>query len=344
MSEDANNPAHTDVAMFIDWENMHGFIRGKANVSALREVAESYGRFVLARAYADWREPRFQADSLLLYKIGFEPVYVAAGFKNNADVKLATDCIHYAYNYPHVGIFILVTGDGDFIHVASTLRPLGKKVIVIAQSSNASNRFGDLVDTLLIYDEDVNPSSNNTQQASRASKSQPRNLDDVFEQITKIAQEGGDKPVLLTNVKQKLIRAYGGFDERQYGFDKFKDLVKAGAKKSLFTLNTAGLRDWLTLAKTPTASNINELPDEIDEVFKDVLQIIQRIPQKEILLSIIKSELIDKYGGFDESVYGYSQFKELMQEGDKQNFFTVGRKDKQNYYVTLNSNKRQPGP
>lgn len=50
------NPARADVAMFIDWENMHGFIRGKANVSALREVAEGYGRLVLARAYADWRE------------------------------------------------------------------------------------------------------------------------------------------------------------------------------------------------------------------------------------------------------------------------------------------------
>ena len=47
-----------DVAMFIDWENMHGFIRGKANISALREVAEGYGRFVLAKAYADWRERR----------------------------------------------------------------------------------------------------------------------------------------------------------------------------------------------------------------------------------------------------------------------------------------------
>ena len=30
-----------DVAMFIDWENMHGFIGDKANLSALREVAES---------------------------------------------------------------------------------------------------------------------------------------------------------------------------------------------------------------------------------------------------------------------------------------------------------------
>ncbi|HMQ51579.1 MAG TPA: hypothetical protein PKE64_05000 [Anaerolineae bacterium] len=44
---------------FIDWENMHGAIRGKANISALREVAASYGRLVLAKAYADWREIRY---------------------------------------------------------------------------------------------------------------------------------------------------------------------------------------------------------------------------------------------------------------------------------------------
>ena len=42
---DADSQAgKNDVTMFIDWENMHGFIRGKANISALREVAESYRR------------------------------------------------------------------------------------------------------------------------------------------------------------------------------------------------------------------------------------------------------------------------------------------------------------
>lgn len=42
MAEAAHLAGSSDVAMFIDWENMHGCIRGKANISALREVAESY--------------------------------------------------------------------------------------------------------------------------------------------------------------------------------------------------------------------------------------------------------------------------------------------------------------
>ena len=92
-----------------------------------------------------------------LYQIGFEPVYVPSGNKNNVDVKLATDCIDCAYRHSNIEIFILMSGDGDFLHVVSTLRPLGRKVIVVAQSNNASARLGDLVDTLLIYDKDVEP-------------------------------------------------------------------------------------------------------------------------------------------------------------------------------------------
>ncbi len=186
--EEVLTQSPVDVAMFIDWENMHGFIRGKANISALREVAEGYGRLVLAKAYADWRESRFQQDSLVLYKIGFEPVYVPAGFKNNVDVKLATDCIDFAYKHPNIGVFILVTGDGDFIHVVSALRPLGKRVIVIAQSNNASSRLGDLVDTLLIYDQDVNPSSSPAPTRSAKVKN-GKKLEDVYKKIVTLLKQ-----------------------------------------------------------------------------------------------------------------------------------------------------------
>ncbi len=329
-----NNPP--DVAMFIDWENMHGFIRGKANISALREVAEGYGRLVLAKAYADWREPRFQQDSLVLYKIGFEPVYVPAGFKNNVDVKLATDCIDFAYKHPNIEIFILVTGDGDFVHVVSALRPLGKSVIVVAQSSNASSRLGDLVDTLLIYNQDVNPSS--TDNGSNVSRIKSgKKPDEVFKKIVAILKKEEGSPLLLTNVKQQLLRAYGGkFDERAYGFDKFKALIKQGAKDGYFVLNTAGLRDWLTLPQQDKRKHNAELPDEADDVFLEIVSIIKKSKQSQVYLSVIKQALTDKYGGFDESVYGFNQFKQMMEEGERQGFYELGN-DKQSYFASLKS-------
>jgi len=329
--------AGIDVAMFIDWENMHGFIRGKANVSALREVAEGYGRLVLAKAYADWREHRFQQDSLVLYKIGVEPVYVPAGFKNNVDVKLATDCIDIAYKHPKIGAFILVTGDGDFIHVATALRPLGKKVVVIAQSNNASSRLGDLVDTLLIYDQDVVPARNavSSRTPPRKSQAAPAHPDEVFQDIVEIIQREPDAPILLTNVKQKLIRAYGSFDQKQYGFDKFKAMMEMGAEKGYFVINTAGLRDWLTLPQDDTQSTRVELPAELEQVFSQVAEIIKSSQQPRALLSFIKNALIQRYGRFDESVYGYNRFKQMMEEGERLGYFKLGVNEKQIDYAAL---------
>jgi uncharacterized protein (TIGR00288 family) len=314
--------ARVDVAMFIDWENMHGFIRGKANVSALREVAEGYGRLVLARAYADWREERFQQDSLVLYKIGFEPVYVPSGFKNNVDVKLSTDCIDFAYRYPNINCFILVTGDGDFIHTVAALRPLGKQVIVIAQSNNASGRLGDLVDTLLIYNRDVNPTPV-APTAQISIKQMPPNVDDVYHEISAVMKEDKGSPILLTQVKDKLIRIYGSFDQTKYGFEKFKDLMKDGEAKGFFVVNTAGLRDWLTLPQIDTTAMKEELPAELDSVFRDIVDIIRTSNQPKALLSYIKYMLVKKFGGFDESVYGYNQFKQMMAEGERLGYFTL---------------------
>ena len=332
--------ANPDVAMFIDWENMHGFIRGKANISALREVAEGYGRLVLAKAYADWRESRFQQDSLVLYKIGVEPVYVPAGFKNNTDVKLASDCIDFAYKHPNIGVFILVTGDGDFIHVATILRPLGKKVIVIAQSSNASNRLGDLVDTLLIYDQDVNPVTPAAPAEMPPPKrpKAPKKPDEVYKEIADLMakEEGG--PILLTNVKQKLIRAYGSFAQQDYGFEKFKDMIEVGVQKGYFVLNTAGLRDWLTLPQEDTQAAHNELPDEVKELFQEIAAIIRSSSQSRPFLSVVKHALSQKYGGFDESVYGYNQFKQMMEEGERLGYFKLGVTDKQADYAYLPQN------
>ena len=321
----------TDVAMFIDWENMHGFIRGKANISALREVAEGYGRLVLAKAYADWREQRFQRDSQVLYTMGIEPVYVPTGYKNNADLKLATDCIDLAYRNPSIETYILVTGDGDFVHVATALRPRGKKVIVIAQSNNASTRLGDLVDTLLIYDVDVDPPkvADSPSQPPPAHVLPAENAEEVFQQIVKMIEQEANSLILLTQVKMKLIALYGQFDQHLYGFEKFKSMMELGESKGYFSLHTAGLRDWLTLPQQNHKPST--IPEELEGIFKEIVEILKASKRDTALFPYIKDSLLQKYGGFDESIYGYSQFKQLMQEGANLGYFKIEPDDQAGY-------------
>ncbi|GAB4453349.1 MAG: hypothetical protein Kow00120_23310 [Anaerolineae bacterium] len=102
-----------------------------------------------------------------------------------------------------------------------------------------------------------------------------------------------------------------------------------------FVLNTAGLRDWLTLPQEDTLTANVELPDEIGRVFDEVVEVIRASAQPQALLSHVKMELIRRFGGFDESVYGYSQFKQMMEEGARRGFFVLGVNDRLVDYAML---------
>ena len=141
--------------------------------------------------------------------------------------------------------------------------------------------------------------------------------------------------MLLAHVKQKLIRTYGSFDQNEYGFVKFKAMIEAGVQAGYFALNTAGLRDWLTLPHKETRAMETNLPDNIDLLFQEIVTMVKASTQSQILLSTIKQSLIKKYGGFDESVYGYNRLKELMQEGERLGYFSIGRNDKEIDFVAL---------
>lgn len=160
---------NSDVALLVDWENLKFSLaqRGRApTVDTLREAAERFGRVVYARAYADWEDDQHRGDPSKLYTAGLEPVYVLAKhyqdpasgevrIKNSVDVKLAADCIEASHLLPNVGTFIIVSGDNDFLHIVNTLRPRGKKVVVIGVSWTTAAHLTQQADEVLYYDLDL---------------------------------------------------------------------------------------------------------------------------------------------------------------------------------------------
>ncbi len=170
MREMENGSATGDVALLVDWENLKFSLaqrERKPNVTALRSAAERFGRIVYACAYADWQDPVHSGDPASLYMAGLEPVYVltrryaeASGeirIKNSVDVKLAADCIEASHQFPNIGTYIIVTGDHGFLHVVNTLRPHGKRVVIIGVSWTTSSQLTEQADVVLYYDLDVEP-------------------------------------------------------------------------------------------------------------------------------------------------------------------------------------------
>jgi len=275
----------TDVALFIDWENFKISLavgHRTPNVSALKEEVSNHGRVVIAKAYADWvtRAPelrgasQFLNDPPSLYAAGIEPVFVptrapspnatnangmrTGRIKNSVDVKMTADCIEIAHSYPNIGTYVLVSGDSDFIHVVNALRTMGKHVVVIGISWSTSRRLADQVDTLVLYDVDVDPPAPTEAAApSTAPAAEPvpdrtsaDNLDDMvraIEEIIRDERKAGGNP-LLTSIKQRLVRRYPEFDEKKLGYSGFKRLMARVAQNGNVRLITAGLVDWAIMA------------------------------------------------------------------------------------------------
>jgi len=293
--------AREDVALFLDWENIKSSLsdHGLApNVSSLREAAEEFGRLVVARAYADWQDAWLRGDPPNLYAAGIEPVYVptrvfgARGAilperrKNSVDVKLAADCIECCHAYPHIRTFILVSGDGDFVHVVNILRPYGKRVVVIGASWSFSAYLRETVDQVLYYDRDVEPLT------PQPLLSTPTNggveLDRIFALIVEIIREGRLKDrALLTWIKDELAQRIEGFDHKRYGFAKFKALMLEAERRGYIKVATYGLVDWAYLPHVHLASPEVEqvpadagaaekvAPDSGDEEARRISELIQ---------------------------------------------------------------------
>ena len=285
-------PTGDDVALFLDWENFKISLatgRRAPNVSALKEEVSNLGRVVVAKAYADWvtRTPeirgasQFINDPPALYAAGIEPVYVPTrlyhggtgsphgrhvSVKNSVDVKMTADCIECAHSYPNIGTFVLVSGDSDFIHVVNTLRAMGKHVVVIGVSWATSRRLADQVDGLILYDVDIDPVTapepvpvDNGRVPPRSSSATRPELAAVIHEIEEIVRserQAGGTP-LLTSIKQRLMRRYPGFDEKQLGYSGFKKLMARVAQEGNIKLTTAGLVDWATMADEPAPSEID---------------------------------------------------------------------------------------
>ena len=271
-----------DVALFIDWENFKISLAAgnrNPNLTSLKEEVANQGRMVVAKAYADWvtRAPelrgasQFFNDPPSLYAAGIEPVFVptripstqqssANGMrtyrvKNSVDVKMTADCIECAHSYPNIGTFVLVSGDSDFLHVVNALRTMGKHVVIIGVSWSTSRRLADQVDSLLLYDKDVDPIA--PQPAvlpQHANPTEAQNevpeLADVIKGIEEIIRDeraAGGQP-LLTAIKQRMMRRFPNFDEKKLGFSGFKKLMARAAEGGNIKLVHSGLVDWAILA------------------------------------------------------------------------------------------------
>lgn len=260
----ASENGQREIALMLDWENIRFGLQQRnlvPNISAIKDEAQSLGRVVVARAYADFQNYTMSNDPRRLYAAGIEPVYVPGrnyddgrGFsqsnlrKNSVDIKLTADCVEFCHRYPNIDAYVLVSGDGDFIHLVNSLRPYGKFVAIVALSWSASPRLTESADWVRFYDIDVEPSL----QREPSAHADPPSMDemaDVFETIRDIVTSQ-NRPLVLAALKPLLTQRMGDIDEGNFGYVKFKPLVMDAQDAGYVRVVTEGLVDWVLPADT----------------------------------------------------------------------------------------------
>ena len=214
---DPDLPSRGQVALLIDFENLVRSVDTEdVDCEAVFRLADEYGRVLVANAYADWRMKdvnQYQAD---LYGLGIELVHVlgqrrGAVIKNAVDVKMAVDAVSLMSTLPHIDVYVIVSGDRDFIHVLKELRRRGKTVIGVSPDKAVSTDFSSLCDRFLRYE-------------ALTSTVELEGVESVAEVRAKLAEIVRENPDGLNGsaLKTMLRRALSAsFDESAYGFRSF---------------------------------------------------------------------------------------------------------------------------
>lgn len=218
----------SQVALLIDFENL---VRGitdddSLDCELLFRLAEEYGRVLIANAYADWRMKDVNQYQTDLNRLGVELVHVfgrgwGAGYKNAVDVKMAVDAVTTITALPHISIFIIVSGDRDFIHVLKALRRHGKTVVGVSPKSSTSDDFAALCDRFVAYEALMGAYA-----ASSGTSPETPGLDKVRKALVSILR-GRPEGIKGAMIKPLLRRELSpSFDESVYGFARLTDLLR----------------------------------------------------------------------------------------------------------------------
>jgi hypothetical protein len=116
-------------------------------IERLVELAPSQGRVVISHAFGDFRREDMDEMSVQLYQYGFRLVHCPAWpnqrgrLKSVVDDVMAQDLRDQLEYAPGVEVFILGTGDRNFIAVANALKRHGKKVVVGADKESINREL-----------------------------------------------------------------------------------------------------------------------------------------------------------------------------------------------------------
>ncbi|WP_130509995.1 PIN domain-containing protein [Krasilnikovia cinnamomea] len=255
------------IALFLDYENLALGARDHLGgmTFELRPIADALaerGRVVVRRAYADWSY--FDEDRRMLTRSHVElidiPQRMGASRKNAADIKMAVDALELAFERDYISTFVFGTGDSDFTPLVHKLRELNKRVIGVGVEKTTSALLPPACDEFLYYDRlegvEIPPTRTRRGRPARSPEAEPqpreqepepqpgadastRDVDTLAVLVAQTVaglQRNASGAVTASTIKRTLLRKDPTFNEADYGFRAFGELLRHLADKNVVEL------------------------------------------------------------------------------------------------------------
>jgi len=247
----------SSIAVFIDFENLALGVRDLEHAKSfqvqliLKRLLEK-GRVVYKRAYSDWSH--YRNEMRAFHEQGIEMIDIPqtrVGGKNSADIRMVVDAIDLCHIKENIDTFALVSGDSDFSPLVSKLKENDKRVIGCGVKNSTSSLLVANCDEFIYYDDLVRATAEKPAPAPKKTKragektakdtSAPRRkakvgeakpeTDDRKEAIKQVIEiirslQADYDPLWGSLVKQTVRRVYPSFNEAQYGYHSFSELLE----------------------------------------------------------------------------------------------------------------------
>jgi uncharacterized protein (TIGR00288 family) len=311
------------IALFLDYENLaigaRDHLGGMAfDLLPVTSALAERGRVVVRKAYADWSY--FDADRRMLTRSNVElidiPQRMGASRKNAADIKMVVDALELAFERDYISTFVLCTGDSDFTPLVAKLRELNRRVIGVGVENSTSALLPAACDEFLYYDRlegvEAQPARKRRPVATPPPVVVPEpepqpvvetpardveSLAALVAQTVAGLQSSSSGPVTASTLKRTLLRKDPTFNEADYGFRAFGELLRHLAGSNVVELADGAAKG------DPEVT----LPEHGDREAAFVL-LRSVVGDGEVALSGLKTKLRRVAPDFSEKKLGYRSF------------------------------------
>ena len=325
------------IAVFIDYENLAiGAREDLGTEFQFKPVADALaerGRVVVRRAYADWT--LFDKDRQMLTVNQVELIEIpqrrGTVRKNAADIKMAVDAIELAFERGYVTAFAICTGDSDFTPLVHKLRELNRTVIGIGLKASTSALLPAACDEFLFYE---NLAGVDAPARKPKAQPEPEAAVDASEPEAVIVPtltgliRAGDGPVRASSVKRALLRKDPTFNEGDYGFRGFRELLRHLEERGVVVLDDDGAVGDPMVAFPEQGRG----EDAAFELLRDVVAELAK-EGDDVHLSGLKDVMRKREADFSEKRFGYSGFLQFVKAANARGYIDYEWSDGADGYV-----------